>query len=67
MAGQGRKLEQRITVSLPREDYDALGAIADESGASVSWVVRRAVVKYLREQDVPANARQRSARAGASR
>lgn len=67
MAGQGRKLEQRITVSLPKADYEALGAIAGQSGASVSWVVRRAVVKYLQEQQAPAEDEQRSARGGAFR
>lgn len=50
MAGSSRKLEQRITVSLPKSDYDALSSIAENSDASMSWVVRHAVAEFLRSR-----------------
>jgi hypothetical protein len=40
---------KRVTVTLPRQQLDALQAIALREGISVAWLVRKAVEKLLRE------------------
>lgn len=47
MAGKQKKFGPRLTVSLTRRDYDALSTLADKEEHSVSWIVRRAIEKYL--------------------
>jgi hypothetical protein len=39
---------ERIAVDLEKPDLNALRALADERGASVADLVRRAVAQYLR-------------------
>ena len=48
MKQKPKKFGPRLTVSLTASDYDALNALAQKDEVSVSWVVRRAVEKYLR-------------------
>jgi metal-responsive CopG/Arc/MetJ family transcriptional regulator len=38
----------RITVTLPRDDYERVCLIANTKKVSASWVVRDAVEEYLR-------------------
>jgi metal-responsive CopG/Arc/MetJ family transcriptional regulator len=45
-----RKFETRLTVSLTGRDYEALNALAEKDDVSASWLVRRAVEKYLRQR-----------------
>lgn len=40
---------KRVTVTLPRQQLDALQAIALREDVSVAWLVRKAVEKLLRE------------------
>lgn len=51
-----RQVEQsgtmRLSVSLPRDVYQALEAKAAQNDVSLAWVVRKAVADYL-DQDVP--------------
>jgi hypothetical protein len=47
MRGPARKFGPRITVSLQKEDFAGLEAIAKDSDVSISWVVRRAVSEFL--------------------
>ncbi|MBK1828488.1 CopG family transcriptional regulator [Haloferula rosea] len=42
----------RITVTLPREDYEQVCRIAQSKRVSASWVVRDAVTEYL-QLDIP--------------
>ena len=37
----------RTTVSLPKNQYEQLQALADANGLSVAWVVRQAVGDFL--------------------
>ena len=37
----------RVSVSFPRDDYTELEEIAASQRASIAWVVRTAVAKYL--------------------
>jgi hypothetical protein len=41
---------QRLSVSLPPEDYDDLKRAANQKRVSVAWVIRDAVHEYLRNQ-----------------
>lgn len=50
MKGRSRRFGPRLTVSLTEDDHEALTALADEGEVSTSWVVRRAIEKYLRER-----------------
>lgn len=47
MSTKSRKFGPRLTVSLTTTDHERLNAIAEEQGASVSWVLRRAIEDYL--------------------
>ncbi len=47
MKRKPKKFGPRLTVSLTAGDYDALNALAQKDEVSVSWVVRRAVERYL--------------------
>ena len=38
---------QRITVSLPHRDHDALSALAERCDVSLSWLTRQAVAEFL--------------------
>jgi hypothetical protein len=40
----------RLTISLASRDYDALAGIAERDGASLAWVIRRAISRFLKEQ-----------------
>ena len=42
-----KKFGPRVTVSLTASAYDTLNALAQKDEVSVSWVVRRAVERYL--------------------
>lgn len=45
---------KRVTVTLPKYQFDALQAIALREDVSVAWLVRKAVDKLLRQgHDVP--------------
>ena len=44
-----RKKTTRLTVSLDEADYAALDAIASKSDVSLSWVIRQAVHRFVRE------------------
>jgi metal-responsive CopG/Arc/MetJ family transcriptional regulator len=49
----GRRAEtMRLSVSLPRDVYQALESKASTNDVSLAWVVRKAVVDYL-DQDIP--------------
>jgi len=41
----------RLTISLPREDYDRLRVEAERMRVSLAWVIRRAVQSYAAESD----------------
>jgi hypothetical protein len=45
-----QKPSVRTTVSLPRDDYSELEALAKRQKVSVAWIVRRAVEEYLQGQ-----------------
>lgn len=47
MSSRLRKFGPRLTVSLTPKDHEQLNAIAEQNGASVSWVLRRAIEEYL--------------------
>ena len=47
MRQKPKKFGPRLTVSLTESDYDALNALAQKDEVSLSWVVRRAVERYL--------------------
>lgn len=40
----------RITVSLPEKEYAALAALAKRHDVSLSWLTRKAVIEFLRQQ-----------------
>ena len=44
-----QKGDARITVSMPSSSHQRLTAIADQSGVSISWVVRYAIDEFLRQ------------------
>ena len=44
-----RKKTTRLTVSLDDMDYAALNALASKSDVSLSWVVRQAIQRFVRE------------------
>jgi hypothetical protein len=48
-----RRFGPRLTISLSGDDYDRLQSLADRNGASISWVVRRAIEDYLRRSPNP--------------
>lgn len=50
LATRYRRFGPRLTVSLSDEDYDRLQQLAQKDEVSISWVVRRAIVDYLRKQ-----------------
>lgn len=37
----------RLSVSLNREDYDALNRVANANDVSLAWLVRKAVEKFV--------------------
>jgi len=43
-----QKGDARITVSIPLSSHQRLIALADQSGVSISWVVRYAIDEFLR-------------------
>lgn len=45
------KGDARITVSIPSSAHQRLIALADQSGVSISWVVRYAIDEFLRQND----------------
>ncbi len=44
-----RKKSTRLTVSLDDADYAALNAMASRSDVSLSWVIRQAIQRFVRE------------------
>ena len=44
-----RKKKTRLTVSLDEVDYAALNALASKSDVSLSWVIRQAIQRFVRE------------------
>lgn len=46
-----KKGDARITVSIPSSAHQRLIAIADQSGVSISWVVRYAIDDFLYRND----------------
>lgn len=46
-----RKKTTRLTVSLEDTDYAALSAIASRSDVSLSWVIRQAIQRFVRQHD----------------
>ena len=48
MAERKRK-STRLTVSLDEADYAALNAMASKSDVSLSWVIRQAIQRFVRE------------------
>ena len=44
-----RKKTTRLTVSLDEADYAALNAMASRSDVSLSWVIRQAIQRFVRE------------------
>jgi len=44
-----RKKTTRLTVSLDDADYAALNALASGSDVSLSWVIRQAIQRFVRE------------------
>jgi len=40
----------RITVSLPEKEHAALAALAKRYDVSLSWLTRKAVIEFLRQQ-----------------
>jgi hypothetical protein len=46
-----KKGDARITVSIPSSIHQRLIAIAEQSGVSISWVVRYAVDEFLYRND----------------
>jgi len=49
----------RVSVSFPRDDYTELEEIAASQRASIAWVVRAAVAKYLSARTALSNRRGR--------
>ena len=47
------KKPNRITVSFSDREYTILEALAREQDSSLSWVVRRAVTEFIRNQEAP--------------
>ena len=43
-----QKSDARITVSVPSSSHQRLIALAEQSGVSISWVVRYAIDEFLR-------------------
>jgi predicted transcriptional regulator len=43
----GRKRLMRATISLDRDDYAALGKLADRMDVSASWLTRQAIRDFL--------------------
>jgi len=43
-----QKGDARITVSIPSSTHQRLIALANQSGVSISWVVRYAIDEFLR-------------------
>jgi len=43
-----QKGDARITVSIPSSSHQRLITLADQSGVSISWVVRYAIDEFLR-------------------
>jgi hypothetical protein len=52
MPGQ-RSNGTRITVSIPRQDYEVVQRMAKEKKVSAAWIVRDAVEKYIQGETSP--------------
>ena len=44
---KSEKKVQRITVSLPEKEYEALFTLAERFDVSLSWLTRRAIADFL--------------------
>jgi hypothetical protein len=53
LATRYRRFGPRLTVSLSDEDHDKLHRLAEKDEVSISWVIRRAIVDYLRRHSPP--------------
>ena len=43
------KKTTRLTVSLDKADYAAINAMASRSDVSLSWIIRQAIQRFVRE------------------
>jgi hypothetical protein len=50
---ENRKKSVRTTVSIPPNDYEMIGKIAESKRVSVGWVIRDAVDEYLKAHPQP--------------
>ena len=66
-----RKKTTRLTVSLDDADYAALNALASKSDVSLSWVIRQAIQRFVREHgaqpELPLTLAEQAGRKEASR
>lgn len=46
-----RKAVERLSISVPKEDKEALDRIAKSKRVSLAWVIRDAVSQYLGSND----------------
>lgn len=46
-----RKKTTRLTVSIDDGDYAALNALAAKSDVSLSWVIRQAIHRFVRQHE----------------
>jgi hypothetical protein len=49
----------RASITFDADHYNLIQQVAHEKRVSVAWVVRDAILKYLRDETRPENARQR--------
>lgn len=42
---------QRLSISVPKEDKEALERIAESKRVSLAWVIREAVSRYLTQEN----------------
>jgi len=50
---QPKRVSNRITVTLPPGDYEAVVRMSKSKRVSASWVVRDAVAKYVAAEPTP--------------
>lgn len=62
LSGNANALVPRLSITLPRREYDALQKIADRQRVSLAWVVRDAVSGYLSDKGPLKEARTTSPR-----
>jgi len=55
MAPRTKKKEYRTSVILSDEQHQQLKALADRQDASIAWVIRQAIARFLEETTEPFN------------